>query len=174
MQLKPRTIVEIGTHEGGSLWGLCQVAPADAMLVTIDMPGGAFGAFEGDSAVAKLRHFARGGQTVEVIVGNSHLPETREELRKVLNGRMVDFLFIDGDHSYEGVSSDFEDFAPFVSEGGMIAFHDIVPGDVGNVGGVPEFWREVKSGDAVELVKDWHQGGCGIGLLRRSEGEGKH
>jgi len=45
-----------------------------------------------------------------------------------------DFLFIDGDHTYEGVEGDFEMYSPLVRRGGIIAFHDIVPGPPENVG----------------------------------------
>jgi len=36
----------------------------------------------------------------------------------------VDFLFIDGDHSYYGVEKDFDMYAGLVRKGGIIAFHD--------------------------------------------------
>lgn len=36
----------------------------------------------------------------------------------------IDLLFIDGDHSYEGVKDDWENFSPFVKKGGWIYFHD--------------------------------------------------
>jgi MMP 1-O-methyltransferase len=43
---------------------------------------------------------------------------------KNITGRKINLLFIDGDHSYEGVKSDFEAWYPHVKRGGMIAFHD--------------------------------------------------
>ncbi len=36
----------------------------------------------------------------------------------------VGLLWIDGDHSYEGVKTDFESWSPFLAPGGVIAFHD--------------------------------------------------
>ena len=36
----------------------------------------------------------------------------------------IDLLFIDADHSYEGVSRDYKNWAPLVKSGGFIAFHD--------------------------------------------------
>jgi len=36
----------------------------------------------------------------------------------------IDMLFIDADHSYEGVKLDFDSWYPFVRKGGIIAFHD--------------------------------------------------
>ena len=38
--------------------------------------------------------------------------------------RPVTFLFVDGLHDYAHVSGDFAHFAPFVSPGGFVAFHD--------------------------------------------------
>jgi predicted O-methyltransferase YrrM len=43
----------------------------------------------------------------------------------VLNEQNLDFLFIDGDHTYKGVKEDFEMYSPLVRKGGVIAFHDI-------------------------------------------------
>ena len=78
----------------------------------------------------------------------------------------MDFLFIDGDHSYDGVKKDFEMYSPLLAPGGMIAFHDIVDGPEASVGGVPKFWRELKAGHThLEFVKSWQQGGWGIGVL---------
>lgn len=36
----------------------------------------------------------------------------------------IDFLFIDGDHSYEGVKRDYEAFLPHLKEDAIVAFHD--------------------------------------------------
>ena len=34
------------------------------------------------------------------------------------------FIFIDADHTYDGVNNDFETWAPLLEEGGELAFHD--------------------------------------------------
>ena len=36
----------------------------------------------------------------------------------------IDFLFIDGDHSYEGVKKDFELYSKIISDNGIIVLHD--------------------------------------------------
>jgi predicted O-methyltransferase YrrM len=38
--------------------------------------------------------------------------------------RKIDLLFIDGDHTYEGVKHDWELFSPFVRPFGLVIFHD--------------------------------------------------
>ena len=59
-----------------------------------------------------------------------------------------------------------EMYGLLVRKGGIIAFHDIVPGPSENVGGVPRFWSEIKDGYRhLEIVKDWSQGGYGIGII---------
>ena len=43
----------------------------------------------------------------------------------VLQDIKLDFIFIDGDHSYEGVKKDFELYSSIMSENGIITIHDI-------------------------------------------------
>ncbi len=40
--------------------------------------------------------------------------------------RSIRLLWIDGDHTYDGVTSDFVDFSPHLAPGGIIAFHDVM------------------------------------------------
>lgn len=40
---------------------------------------------------------------------------------------MFDFIWIDGDHTYEAVRQDFEDWYPLLAADGYIAFHDSAP-----------------------------------------------
>jgi len=37
----------------------------------------------------------------------------------------IDFMFIDGDHSYEGVKADIDAWFPKLKSGGIIILHDI-------------------------------------------------
>ena len=159
----PVTVLEIGTERGGTFFLFTRVATPDALLVSVDLPpspGCLYPAWR-----EKLyRRFGREQQRVETIRANSHSPHAITTVRRLLGNRPLDLLFIDGDHSYDGVKTDFEMYAPLVSSNGIIAFHDIVEGP--GSAGVPRFWRELKqTRPHREFVKNWQQGGWGIGVL---------
>src|SRR5436305_1373985 len=70
----------------------------------------------------------------------------RERVLRLLRGELFDFLFVDADHTYEGVRSDFEMYAPLVRSGGVLVFHDIVTHKSGTPCEVERFWNEIKQG----------------------------
>jgi predicted O-methyltransferase YrrM len=165
-ELNPKYILEIGTASGGSLFCFGKLAKDDATIISIDLPGGKFGGGYPEWKVPIYKAFTKKNQKLYLLRKDSHSQETLEEVKKILNGNQLDFLFIDGDHSYEGVKKDFEMYSPLVKKGGIIAFHDIVPGPKENVGGVPEFWEEIKRNfQTQEIVKDWNQNGYGLGVI---------
>lgn len=163
---RPERALEIGTARGGTLLFLTRLASSHATIVSADLPGGDFGG--GYSAKQKryYQHFARRKQRLHLLQGDSHSADMLERVGNALRGQPLDYLFIDGDHRYEGVKSDFEMYGPMVRKGGMIAFHDIVTGSSHAVGGVPRFWSEIKEQYRFqEIVNDPSQGGYGIGIL---------
>jgi predicted O-methyltransferase YrrM len=164
----PRVVLEIGTGRGGTLFLLAQVAREDALLISIDEPGGgySFGGRPEYRRRARLyQALARDGQEIAYIVADSHQDETRSRVLDVLGGKPLDILFIDGDHTREGVERDFRLYSPLVRSGGLVAFHDIVPGPPEAVGDVPSFWTEIRTNESVEIVEDWQQRAFGIGVL---------
>jgi len=56
----------------------------------------------------------------------------------------IDFLFIDGNHSYESVLCDFLLYYPLVKKGGIIGFHDTALSE-DNLG-VPQLIAEIRTG----------------------------
>jgi predicted O-methyltransferase YrrM len=139
------------------------------VLVSIDAADaeGVFGGRRAYKRRARLyRALGSPDQRIVFIAADSHREQTRRAAEDSLFGRPVDVLFIDGDHTRAGVEADFRMYSPLVRKGGLVAFHDIVPGPAENVGGVPEFWESIRDADSLELVDDWAQGGCGIGVLR--------
>lgn len=165
-KMKPRTILEIGTANGGTLFLFSRIAYKDATIISIDLPGGRFGGGYPKWREFLYKTFALPGQRLCLLRVDSHKIETMNEIKAILDGKEIDFLFIDGDHTYEGVKRDFEIYSTLVKDGGIIALHDIVSGPLENVGGVHKFWQEIKTQyKSEEIVEDWRQGGYGIGLL---------
>lgn len=165
----PRTVLEIGTFGGGTAFLFARAAAPDALVVTVDAdggPGAALGRFAPRALVC--RAVAGPGQTVVPLLrADSHRPETLAAVRRTLGDRPLDFLFVDGDHSAEGVRADVADYLPLLRPGGIAAFHDIVDGPPEAVGGVPEVWRELRRRHpSHEHVESWSQGGLGIGVVR--------
>jgi cephalosporin hydroxylase len=167
---RPRVVLEIGTARGGTLFLWTRVTAPDALLVSVDLPDGDFGGGYPEWRAPLYRAFARDEQRIELLRADSHAEATRDLVREQLGGRDVDFLFIDGDHTYDGVARDFDLYAPLVRPGGLVALHDIVPqGDSEAllVGEVPQFWAELRERhDVKELVEDWQQGCFGIGVVQ--------
>jgi cephalosporin hydroxylase len=144
MSIQPKVIVEIGTYKGGTLFIWTRTNPQAELVVSIDLPGGQFGG--GYDArrerLYRLFSYKTPNMQMEFIRNNSHLPQTAESLQKILNGRSIDFLYIDADHTYEGVKTDFELYSPLVRKGGLIGFHDIR--NIKSNHQVKDFWAEVK------------------------------
>ncbi len=162
-EVEPRVVVEIGTDEGGTLFLWTRVAADDAHLVAIDTrPLGRLGRFSTYALVR--RSFRRDRQRVDLLFGrDSHDPETVAALQGLLRRRPIDFLFIDGDHSYEGVRSDFELYAPLVRPGGLVALHDVGAEDAP---GVVRFWSELASAHSSDqLIASQY----GVGVVRIAE-----
>jgi glycosyltransferase involved in cell wall biosynthesis len=162
----PRVVLEIGIHFGGTFFLWSRAAAPDAHLLAIDTkPVGRFGMWSPFSLVR--RGFVVGSQRVTLLMdSDSHSETTRQRIAALLDGRAIDFLFIHGDHSHDGVWQDFKTYSPFVAPGGLVAFHDISQNPTERTTGVAQFWREftVEHETEERVVND--QPGFGIGVYR--------
>lgn len=61
------------------------------------------------------------------------IKSSSHEVAQTWQGK-IDLIFIDGNHSYEGVKQDFDDWFPLVKKGGIIFLHDsrLLPGSPKN------------------------------------------
>lgn len=164
----PKTVLEIGTATAGTLFMFTQVSQPDAEIISIDLPFGRYGAGYLKYRIPLIKAFANKNQKMHLLRCDSHEAKTIEKLKEILKGKTIDFLFIDGDHSYEGVKADFENYSPLVTPGGMIAFHDILPNDFDNSFGTQLFWKEIRNNyESQELIRENPDNtGCGIGLIK--------
>lgn len=163
---KPKTIMEIGTAKGGTLFLFSKVAPADAKIISLDM-----GVLPFESSLRSWRYnffkgFAGKSQKMELLWKDSHKQETVEAIKSMLNNEKVDFLFIDGDHTYEGVKRDFDMYSALVAPDGIIGLHDIVAHPPEKFCDVDKFFIEQEmTHKSIRLVENPQQGWGGIGLI---------
>jgi len=158
-----RLVLEIGTARGGTLFLFSRLACADATIISVDLP----------TKATRLKLLLQkaiplSGQQMQLIRADSHNVMTLQTVKDIVRDKNVDFLFIDGDHSYSGVKQDFELYQPLVKEG-LIAFHDIVAHDQVSGCGVDRFWREVREHFPYdEIIYDNKQSWGGIGILYKN------
>lgn len=123
------TVVEIGCWKGRSTKALALSTPGK--IYAID-PWEPYGCEE------DVRQFlGRGWEGLhedflsnlkpEIDAGRVHVMRMRSVAAAALfvsEGRKADFVFIDGNHSYEAVRDDIQSWLPFLREGGIMAGHD--------------------------------------------------
>jgi predicted O-methyltransferase YrrM len=143
-ELRPRCALEIGTNYGGTLLLLCTLASANAKIISVDLPSGPFGGGYPQRKIPLFNRFPKRGQQLHLIRADSHATATRERVLQILGSEKLDYLFIDGDHTYSGIQRDFQMYAPLVRSSGIVALHDIVTYDDKTKCQVAKFWNEVK------------------------------
>jgi predicted O-methyltransferase YrrM len=164
-EYSPRRSLEIGTNYGGTLFLLCTVSTSDAKIISVDLPSGPFGGGYPRRKAPLFRRFVRKDQELHLIRGDSHSEEIRERVSEILNGEKLDYLFIDGDHTYSGVQRDFQMYSPLVRSGGIVVFHDIVTYRRETDCQVEKFWTEIKHQyKHRELVEEVNEGSLPVAI----------
>lgn len=136
------TILEIGAYVGRSTHVLATTAKLkNSKVITIDPFLPAFdGWHNSDPKTAFLKNVLSKFDNVKLIEKYSHDPDARKQVRS------VDFMFIDGDHSYQGVDNDCKYYLPKLKSGCSVSFHDYH-----NVGSFPGTTQAVD-----EHTQGWH------------------
>jgi predicted O-methyltransferase YrrM len=108
-----RILVEVGTFEGATTKALAE--STDGHVYSMDV------FFAGRSGICYpeviARHHCRKYSNVTILKGAS------ADVGRTF-AQPVDFLFVDADHSYEGVKADWLMWFPKVKVNGIIALHD--------------------------------------------------
>jgi len=168
ISIKPKHVMEIGSRKGGTfyLWNRLSSGKKISLDLTELLPIG-----------KKKNQVLSWGNDIYIVTGNSRNPTIVKKVKKILNGEKLDFLFIDGDHRYPGVKSDYKNYKKLVKKGGWIAFHDINPPpfkkgsrkykESGSKYGVHRLWKKIK-GEKLEFVQTPSKGrrGMGIGVMK--------
>lgn len=141
--MKPKKIVELGTHYGASFYSFCQ-AVKDGNLSTKCF---AVDTWKGDQHCGSYGEDVY--QTVKGVVNKFYpniatlVQNTFDEALEMFQDETVDILHIDGCHSYEAVSHDFQTWLPKVADKGIVLFHDIAVMD--REFGVYKLWNTLKT-----------------------------
>ena len=139
---QPSVVVELGTHYGVSFFSFCEAAEVyskDTYIYAIDTwEGDEQAGYYADDVYRSVseyrnRFYSQRSQLIRC---------TFDEASKLFTEQSIDILHIDGLHTYEAVSHDFNVWISKVKEEGTIIFHDwnVRRGDFG----VWKFWDELK------------------------------
>lgn len=165
----PKHSLEIGTNYGGTLFLLCTLSPPDAKIISVDLPLGQFGGGYPRRKIPLYRRFPRGQQQLHLIRADSHSPKTKDRVLRILDGHLLDYLFIDADHTYSGVQRDFEMYGPLVRSGGIVVFHDIATHACESECQVGKFWNETKHRYRhLEIIAEVDQSSMPVGVTGES------
>ncbi len=173
--LNPKVMMEVGTYRGGTLLLFTKVLSQDSTILSLDLPRDKM-----HRGYAKWRkrlypNFANGQQRMFFLQDDSHSEDCGENVVRILDGRTIDFLFIDADHTYSGVKRNYELYSSLLSGDGVLALHDIVPDPNQQENEVYLFWKELRKSIpyTFEIVEDYNQGKAGIGILCKSDAQFK-
>lgn len=125
-----RYALEIGSNCGGTTAGFCQLFDT---VITIDIK------HHINFDRLKQKH-----PTYQYIISDSKSNDTLEYIKSL--GIKFDFIFIDGDHSYNGAKNDYDKYKQFLAYDGHIGFHDIISSDLNRQYdiNVDILWKEIK------------------------------
>jgi hypothetical protein len=137
-----RRLVEIGVFQAVTTCRLRRAMARDGILLAVDpFPPGRL-RFSYDRVIAR-RELRKVGNGQVHWLRQTGVEAARAPILKSLGG--VDFVFIDADHSYEGLRGDWEGWSPWVVPSGILALHDSCSSPSHNIDGAGSvrFTREV-------------------------------
>jgi len=119
-QFQPRQIVEIGRWLGGSTVLISTAKSRDAVFTSLDIK-----MFD-DKKLPFVREHAEDSNVQQFLnrIGDTNTHMLVADSRKYVPDSKIDFLFLDGDHSYEGIKADYDHWVQFLNPGAHLLFHD--------------------------------------------------
>ncbi|MDP2649452.1 MAG: class I SAM-dependent methyltransferase [bacterium] len=168
LNLKPGRILCVGSRKG-FIPAICALACQENSFGQVDFVDAGYGLenknnWSGIGFWKKInpeKHFS-------FLETNKYLKTyimTSEEFAKKYKKRTYQYIYIDGDHSYEGVKKDFNLFWSRLEKGGLMVFHDVTVKEYPGLPkfGVWKFWQEVK-GEKISIPLTQ----SGLGILQKT------
>ncbi len=169
--LRPKRVLEIGTHAGGS--ALMTLAFTEATVLSVDIgetwitPARSFrdwGALGNEGGLNQVREVLRRHfpDRFDLIIGDSTAPATRRAIVAYPSAEPFDLCFVDGNHAYDYVKADIQ----FARSLGVTQF---ILDDLNTVDGSDVARAAREEGLTIEWESGRiHSGGVTIGLARTS------
>jgi hypothetical protein len=142
--LRPRTIVELGTHTGVSYSAMCQAVKslelATRCFAVDTWKGDEHSGLYSEEVYREFSAF----HDARYAAFSRLVRSTFDEALPHFEDKSIDLLHIDGFHTYDAVRHDFDSWVPRLSENGVVMVHDINVRERGF--GVFKLWGEISSG----------------------------
>ena len=165
VNIRPKRIVELGTHRGTSLFSFAQSAKDNKIDVEINAvdtwKGEKHAGFYGEEVineVKKIKEKYYGGVNINL------LRKTFDEALDDFEDKSIDILHIDGLHTYDAIKHDFDTWIDKVADDGIVLFHDIKVQEKDF--GVYKFWGELK--EKYKTIEFSHSFGLGVLFLNKN------
>lgn len=156
---KSNSILEIGSRYGEALEMMARRMKTRGKIVSVDLPGvQPWGYPDSERSLKeKIQALKDEGFDAHIFIADSTDPDTVEAVKAL---SPFDLVFIDGDHRYEGVKTDWLNYGPM---GRVVVFHDIVehPKDARNAPEVWKLWKEIQ-GNKSEYIAPESLMGLGV------------
>jgi len=167
--LKPKIIVELGTHYGVSLFSFCEAAEiysTDTYIYAVDTWSGdkQAGFYDEDVYERVSRHRNKYHKDRCQLMRT-----TFEDAALKFGDETIDIIHIDGLHTYEAVKADYKTWKKKLRKGGSILFHDwnVRERDFG----VWKLWESIKNEGAYQCIEFPNGYGLGIATLNETKPE---